>query len=82
MKQTSTRIAIGILGLGLMMGGIGGCKPAKVPPDMMARIEAAANRAEASANSAAAAAKSASDAAARAEAAADKLATRYHGPNK
>ena len=82
MKQSSTHIAIGILGLGLMAGVLGGCANAKVPADMMARIEAAANRADASANSAAAAAKSASDAAARAEAAADKLATRYHGPNK
>ena len=81
MNQFSTRIAIGILGLGLA-GVIGGCKPAKFPPDMMARIEAAANKAEASANSAAAASKNASDAAARAEAAADKLASRYHGPHK
>jgi hypothetical protein len=66
-------VAMGVLGLGL----VAGCQPAKVPPDLMARLDAAANKSEAAANKSEAAAKATADAAARAEAAADKLGGRY-----
>ena len=72
MKRSFTRLAIGVLALGLI-GGAAGCSKPQVPPDMMARIEAAANRAEAAANKAEASARSAADASARAEAAATKV---------
>jgi len=75
MKRSITRVAVGVLGLALT-AGITGCPKKPVPPDMMARIEAAANKAEAAANQAAASAQSASDAAARAEAAAAKIGSR------
>ena len=56
-----------------------GCtQKAQVPPDQMARIEAAANKAEAAANKADASAKAAADAAARAEASASRLSSGYH----
>ena len=73
MKRSIMRIAMGVLGLGV----VAGCQPAKVPADLMARIDAAANKAEAAANKAEAAARATADAAARAEAAADKLGDRY-----
>lgn len=79
MKRSIMRVAVGVIGLGLLASVSSGCKPAQVPPDMMARIEAAANKAEASANKAEAAARSAADAAARAEAAAAKLEGRHRG---
>jgi outer membrane murein-binding lipoprotein Lpp len=77
MKRSIMRVTIGALSLGLLVGVTGCHTTAKVPPDLMARLEAATNKAEAAANKADAAAKAASDAAARAEAAADKLGTRY-----
>lgn len=73
MKRSFTRLAISVLALGLIGGAASGCAKPQVPPDMMARIEAAANRAEAAANKAEASARSAADAAARAEAAANKV---------
>jgi hypothetical protein len=68
-----------------MLAGVStGCtQKAQIPPDQMARIEAAANKAEAAGNKAEAAAKSASDSAMRAEAAAAKIGSRYKsGLNK
>lgn len=74
MKRSFTRLTIGMLTLGLIGVTTSGCtQKAQVPADMMARIEAAANRAEAAANKAEASARSAADAAARAEAAANKV---------
>ena len=73
MKRSMTRVTIGILGLALAAGVGSGCGHAKIPPDMLARIEAAANKAEAAANKASASAASAADAAARAEAAVAKI---------
>jgi hypothetical protein len=74
MKRSLTRLAFGVLALGLIGGATSGCsQKAEIPPDMMARIEAAANRAEAAANKAEASARSAADSAARAEAAANKV---------
>ncbi len=73
MKRSFTRLAIGVLALGLIAGAASGCSKPQVPPDMMARIEAAANRAEAAANKAEASARSAADAASRAEAAASRV---------
>jgi hypothetical protein len=74
MKRSIMRVAIGILGLGLVAGVGSGCtQKAHVPEDQMARIEAAANKAEAAANRAAAAAASAAEAAARAEAAVARI---------
>ena len=65
--------------VGLLLGSallLVGCaakqEPAPIDPAVMARIEAAANKAEAAANKAEAAANSAADAAQRAEAAAQK----------
>ncbi len=75
MKRSTTRVAIGVLSLGLMVS-ITGCPKKPVPPDLMARIEAAANKAEAAANKATASAQSASTSAAQAEAAAAKIGTR------
>ena len=83
MKRSIMRVTIGVLGLGLMASVSTGCpKSPQVPTDMMARIEAAANKAEAAANKATAAAQSASDSAARAEAAASKVEGHWRGPRK
>jgi hypothetical protein len=80
MKRSITRATIGLLSLGMLAGVSTGCTTKyQIPPDTMARIEAAANKAEAAANKAEAAAKSASDAAMRAEAAASKLGSGYSG---
>ena len=80
MKQASMRVAIGILGLGMVAAvGTGCTQKAKIPPEQMARIEAAANKAEAAANKAEAAAKSAADASARAEAAMNKIEGGWRG---
>jgi hypothetical protein len=74
MKRSITRVAIGLLGFGLVAVASTGCtQKAHVPADQMARLEAAANKAEAAANKAASAATSAADAAARAEAAVAKI---------
>jgi hypothetical protein len=73
MKRSIVRTTIGVLGLAMVAGIGSGCTKAQIPPDMMARIEAAANKAEAAANKAAASAQSAADAAARAEAAVAKI---------
>ena len=74
MKRSIMRVAIGLLGLGMLAGvGTGCTQHVPVPPDQMARLEAAANKAEAAANRADAAARSASDAAMRAEAAVAKI---------
>jgi len=75
MKRSIMRVAVGVLGLGLMVS-ITGCPKKPFPPDLAARIDAAANKAEAAANKAAAAAQSASDSAAKAEAAAAKIGTK------
>jgi hypothetical protein len=75
MKRSITRVAVGVLGLGLMVS-ITGCPKKPVPPELMSRIDAAANKAEAAANKAAASAQSASNSAAAAEAAAAKIGTR------
>jgi hypothetical protein len=77
MKRSITRVTVGVLGLGLM-ASLTGCPNKPVPPDLMARIEAAANKAEAAANKAAASAQSASDSAAKAEAAAAKIGTKVN----
>ena len=78
-----TRLMMGVLGVGLLASLSTGCtQKAQIPPDQMARIEAAANKAEAAANKAEAAARSAADAAARAEAAASKLGSGYTGSRK
>ncbi len=67
-------IAIGLLGLGLMASVTTGCpKNPGVPPDLMARLEAAANKAEASASQAEMSAGKANEAARIAQAAAAKL---------
>lgn len=80
MKRSIMRVAIGLLGLGIVAGvGTGCTQKAQIPPDQMARIEAAANKAEAAANKAEAAAKSASDSAMRAEAAVAKIEGRFRG---
>lgn len=80
MKRSITRIAIGILGVGMVASVTTGCtQKAQIPPDQMARIEAAANKAEAAANQASAAAKSASDSAARAQAAVAKIESGFTG---
>lgn len=79
MKRSMTRTTIGIMAIGLWVGSMAGCtQKAQVPPDQMARIEAAANKAEAAANKADASAKAAADAAARAEASASRLSSGYH----
>jgi len=78
MKRSIMRVAIGIVGLGMVAAvGTGCTQHVPVPADQMARLEAAANKAEAAANKAEAAAKSASDSAARAEAAAAKVGSRF-----
>jgi hypothetical protein len=80
MKRSIMRVAIGVLGLGLVAGTTTGCtQKAQIPPDQMARLEAAANKAEAAANKADAAARSASDSAMRAEAAVAKIESGWRG---
>lgn len=80
MKRSIMRVAIGVLGLGMLAGTTIGCtQKAPVPPDQMARLEAAANKAEAAANKADAAARSASDSAMRAEAAVAKIESGWKG---
>ncbi len=80
MKRSIMRVTIGIVALGIVAGASTGCtQKAQIPPDQLARIEAAANKAEAAANQAAAAATSASSAAARAEAAVAKIESGYKG---
>jgi hypothetical protein len=61
-----------LFGSVVMLAGCAAQQPAPIDPAVMARIEAAANKAEAAANKAEAAANSAADAAQRAEAAANK----------
>ena len=80
MKRSITRVAMGVLGIALLEGATPGCtQKAQIPPDQMARLEAAANKAEAAANKADAAAKSASDSAMRAEAAVAKIEGHWKG---
>ena len=79
MKRSIMRVAIGALGLAVL-AGIPGCTvKGEIPPDQMARLEAAANKAEAAANRADSAAKSASDSAMRAEAAVAKIESGWKG---
>jgi hypothetical protein len=73
MKRSIMRVAVGALGLAVLAGTPGCTQKAQIPPDQMARLEAAANKAEAAANRADSAAKSASDSAMRAEAAVAKI---------
>ncbi len=66
------------IGLGLVGTVAVGCsQTAKVPPEQMGRIEAAANKAEAAASQAQAAADKAKASAAAAQAAADKIGSSY-----
>jgi len=74
------RIAIGVLGLGLMASVTTGCpKNPGVPPDLMARLEAAANKAEAASSQAEMAAGKAAEASRIAQAAAAKLEAGHAG---
>jgi hypothetical protein len=83
MKRSMTRITIGLVATGLSISLMAGCtQKAQIPPDQMARIEAAANKAEAAANKADASARAAADAAARAEAAASRLGSGYSAGRK
>ena len=67
------KVTLGLLlGSALLLVGCAAQQPATIDPAIMARIEAAANKAEAAANKAESAANSAADAAQRAEAAAQK----------
>ena len=80
MKRSIMRVAIGMLGLGMVAGVATGCtQHVPIPPDQMARLEAAANKAEGAANKAEAAARSASDSALRAEAALAKIESGWKG---
>jgi hypothetical protein len=80
MKRSILRVAIGVLGFGLMASVTTGCpKKPMVPPDMAARIEAAANKAEAAASQAEQSAGRAAEAARIAQAAAAKLEAGYAG---
>lgn len=74
-----TRILIGVMGLGLV-ATLTGCPKKPFPPDLMARIEAAANKADAAANQADMASSKAAASAQKAQAVADKLGS--HGWNK
>lgn len=77
------QLLIASIGLGLVGTVAAGCsQTAKVPPEQMSRIEAAANKAEASASQAQAAADKAKASAAAAQAAADKLASNVKPPRK
>ncbi len=74
------RIAFGVLGLGLMASVATGCpKNPGVPPDLMARLEAAANKAEAASSQAEMAAGRAAEASRIAQAAAAKLEAGHAG---
>ena len=74
MKRSFMRVTIGVFGLAMVAGmGTGCTQHVPIPPDMLSRLEAAANKAEAAANKATASAQSASDSAARAEAAVAKI---------
>lgn len=73
------RVLIGVMGLGLL-ATMTGCPKKPFPPDLQARIEAAANKAEAAANQAEMSASKASASAAKAQAVADKLGS--HGFQK
>ncbi len=80
MKRAIMRVAIGVLGLATVAAMSTGCtQKAQIPPDQLARLEAAANKAEAAANKAEAAANSASDSAARAQAAVAKIESGWKG---
>ncbi|MFN8641390.1 MAG: hypothetical protein U0802_06930 [Candidatus Binatia bacterium] len=70
---------IGVMGLGIL-ATLTGCPKKPFPPDLQARIEAAANKSEAAANSAEASASKAAASAAKAQAVADKLGS--HGWKK
>lgn len=70
------RTLMGIVGLSLMASVITGCPKKPFPPDLLARIEAATNKAEAAANQASASASAAAASAAKAQAVADKLGDR------
>ena len=74
------RTVVGVMGLGLLATVTTGCPKKPVPPELMARIEAAANKAEAAANSAEMSASKASASASKAQAVADKLGS--HGWKK
>jgi hypothetical protein len=67
------------MGLGIL-ATLTGCPKKPFPPDLMARIEAAANKAEAAANSADMSASKAAASAQKAQAVADKLGS--HGFTK
>ena len=80
MKRSIMRVAMGVVAVGMLAGTITGCtEKAQIPPDQLARLEAAANKAEAAANKADAAARSASDSATRAEAAVAKIESGWRG---
>ena len=74
------RTVVGVMGLGLLATVTTGCPKKPVPPELMARTEAAANKAEAAANSAEMSASKASASASKAQAVADKLGS--HGWKK
>ena len=74
------RTVVGVMGLGLLATVTTGCPKKPVPRELMARIEAAANKAEAAANSAEMSASKASASASKAQAVADKLGS--HGWKK
>lgn len=73
------RILIGVMGVGLL-ATLTGCPKKPFPPDLMARIEAAANKSEAAANQADMSASKAAASAQKAQAVADKLGS--HGFKK
>ncbi len=73
------RMLIGVMGLGLL-ATVTGCPKKPFPPDLQARIEAAANKAEAAANQADMSASKAAASAQKAQAVADKLGS--HGFKK
>jgi len=66
------RVLVGVMGLGIL-ATLTGCPKKPFPPDLMARIEAAANKSEAAANSAEMSASKAAASAQKAQAVADKL---------
>jgi hypothetical protein len=69
--RKGSRVAVALVGSVLLAGLTVGCT-AKIAPEDMARIDAAASKSEAAASRAEAAAKSAADAAAKAQAAAER----------
>jgi hypothetical protein len=72
----NVRILIGVVGLGLIATVTTGCPKKPVPPDLMARIEAATSKAESAAMQADSAASKAAASAQKAQAVADKLGDR------